>query len=343
MSEAANHERCVLDQHRRISDLIALIRDLSSRAVAGESAADLFMLAAPALFRCLPFDAALAVMIEQNLELCISTREGAGGLVNDEVIGRVRSTLGTVIPMSFAEAEVVVRAEEHELPPREGELALTHQIHAVVEQGRRISGVILVYRGDRPFTIDDQQTLTIFTTQISLLLGMMDARARVTNLADTDDLTGIWNRRYFRRQLPQEIERSRIFSVPVSMLLFDIDDFKQINDSLGHVVGDVVLSELCGAVREGLRPTDLLARFGGDEFAVILPHTDAIGAVAVADRLLDRVRSLTIPTDEEASIRCSVSVGIAEYRRDEPSNDFIRRADERLYQAKRGGKNRYSV
>jgi diguanylate cyclase (GGDEF)-like protein len=126
--------------------------------------------------------------------------------------------------------------------------------------------------------------------------------------------------------------------------LFDIDDFKQINDGFGHVVGDVVLSELCGAVRETLRPTDVVARFGGDEFAIILPHTDSRGATAVAERVMKRVAMLTIPTDEESAIRCSISMGIAEYRRDDDSsNDLIRRADERLYESKRQGKNRYTA
>src|SRR5687767_8800631 len=132
-------------------------------------------------------------------------------------------------------------------------------------------------------------------------------------------------------------------SVPLSLLLFDIDDFKQINDSFGHVIGDVVPSELCGAVRESLRPTDSISRFGGDEFAVILPHTDLAGAKAVAERVLARVRALTIPTDEEGAIQCAISIGMAEYRREDAgAGDLIRRADERLYLAKRQGKNRYT-
>ena len=133
-------------------------------------------------------------------------------------------------------------------------------------------------------------------------------------------------------------------SQPMALALIDIDDFKTINDTFGHVMGDVLLSELCGTVRETLRPPDTLARFGGDEFAVILPHSDIYGARAVADRILQRARSLRLLTpDGTTELRCSVSVGIATYvPPDMTAADLLQRADERLYESKRTGKNRIS-
>jgi diguanylate cyclase (GGDEF)-like protein len=230
----------------------------------------------------------------------------------------------------------------HDLPAS-GAPGVEHNASALLQHDRRAAGLLLLTRGEA-FSDREQQILTIFATQVSMLLDTIHARERISNLADTDDLTGIWNRRYFRRQLPQELERARTFNVPLSLLLFDIDEFKQINDSFGHVIGDVVLSELCGSVREILRPTDVLARYGGDEFAVILPHTDLSGAKRVAERILARVSSVTIPTDEEGAIQCSVSIGIAEFRRDDvAANDLVRRADEKLYLSKRHGKNRYTA
>jgi diguanylate cyclase (GGDEF)-like protein len=331
-------------EHRQVRDLLVLIQELTSRAVRSESVGDLFSRAFPTLLRCLPFDVGVAVMLEQNLDLYIATRQGAESLISDRLIARIRRTLEDVIPLSFATTEVVVKSEQHDLPAGEGEVEIEHEMHAVLEQGARTAGLLLLFRADSAFSEPERQVLAIFSTQVSMLLDTIEARAKIANLADTDDLTGIWNKRYFRRYLPQELERARTFNIPLSLLLFDIDEFKQINDNFGHVIGDVVLSELCGVVRETLRPTDILARFGGDEFAIILPHTDAAGAVAVAERVLRRVRALTIPADEEGAIRCSISIGIAEFHyNDTTANDLIRRADERLYLSKRQGKNRYTA
>ena len=331
-------------EHRRISDLLKLIQELTSHVVRSGSIAELFAGAFPTLFRVVPFDVAAAVMLEQNLDLYVSTREDAAALLSDRFVLRIRETLEQLIPVSFATTEVVVMAEAHDLPrgSTEGD-GLRYEAHALLEHDKRTTGMLMLCRAEPEFSESERQILAIFSTQVSMLLGTIRARERIVNLADTDDLTGIWNKRYFRRQLPQEVERARTFNIPLSLLLFDIDEFKQINDGFGHIIGDVVLSELCGVVREALRPTDTICRFGGDEFAIILPHTDLAGASSVADRLLGIVRALTIPTDEEGAIQCSVSIGLAEYRRDDATaNDLLRRADERLYEAKRRGKNQYA-
>ena len=331
------------DEKQPIAGVLSLIRELTGPATRADNIGDLFVSSFRALDHAIDFDLAAAVMIEQNLDLYVVTREGAGSLVGPPLIDSIRRTLEMMIPVSFAATDVVVRAERSDLPRRGDGDSLAHSTHATIAVENRSSGVLLVYRAE-PFDEQERQIVEIFAAQVSLLIGQMNAREQIQGLADTDELTGIANKRYFRRQLPQEMERARVYSLPLALLMFDIDDFKAINDNFGHTVGDVVLSELCGAVRETLRPPDLFARFGGDEFAIILPHTDLGGACAVADRIMQKVRLLAIPADDEGVIRCSISLGIADYRSaDSTSSDVIRRADERLYDAKRAGKNRYSA
>jgi diguanylate cyclase (GGDEF)-like protein len=330
-------------EHRQLSDLLTLIQELTSTVVRSESVGDLFARAFATLFGCVKFDVGAAVMIEQHLDLFVSTRAGAESLLDEQLVTRIRGTLETLIPVSFTDTEIIVMAESHDLESRPSS-GVTFTSSALLQHERRTAGLLLIARAEE-FSDREQQILAIFATQVSMLIDTIRARERIVNLADTDDLTGIWNRRYLRRQLPQEIERARTFGVPLSLLLFDIDSFKEINDNFGHLIGDVVLSELCGSVRETLRPTDMLARYGGDEFAVILPHTDVSGACAVAERILSRIRALTVPTDDEGAIVCSVSIGIAEFHRheDHSADDLVRRADERLYLSKRQGKNRYTA
>ena len=329
---------------RRTRELLVLIQQLAAQVSGADSPADLLPRAFHTLFGVVPFDVGIAVMIEQDLDLHITTRAAAAGLVSDALIVRVRETLQELIPVSFASSEVVVISESNDLPDRGGDgHSLNHETHAILGVENRTAGVLLLYRGDEPFSEEEQQIGAIAATQISILLGNIRARQRILNLADTDDLTGIWNKRYFRRQLPQEVERARVYALPLSLMIFDVDDFKQINDSFGHTLGDVVLSELCGAVRETLRPPDVFARFGGDEFALILPHTDLTGARACAERIMKKVNLLTIPADDEGAIKCSISIGIADYEPGLSAQDLVRRADEKLYLAKRSGKNRYTA
>jgi diguanylate cyclase (GGDEF)-like protein len=333
------------DVQQQVADLLALIRDLTEPATHAESVAEVFSASFRALECCVQFDVGAAVMLEQHLDLYVVTRGGAESLVNDRLIASIRKTLSESIPASFANTDIVVMtphpASGHPLP-QAGE-GMETSTSAIIKIAKRTAGVVILFRGGEPFSIPEQQIVEIFAAQVAMLLGQLAARDQIRSLADTDDLTGIGNKRLLRRQLPQEVERARVYSLPLSLLMFDVDDFKDINDRFGHTVGDVVLSELCGAVRESLRPPDVFARFGGDEFAVILPHTDIEGARAVADRILDRVRAVAIAGDDEETIRCSVSIGAAHYRPGDGAADLLRRADERLYESKRSGKNRCTV
>lgn len=162
------------------------------------------------------------------------------------------------------------------------------------------------------------------------------ANIELSRLATTDPLTGTWNRRHFEEAAALEAERAQRYAVPLSLLLFDIDHFKAVNDHYGHQVGDQVLVTLINAVRAHLRAMDLLARWGGEEFVILLPHCNAAEAVKVADKLRLLVAELPFPVVGQVT----VSVGAGELGPEETLDAWLKRVDDALYAAKAGGRNR---
>ncbi len=158
----------------------------------------------------------------------------------------------------------------------------------------------------------------------------------------TDALTGIANRKLFDFQLVEAARVAIDGEMPLTLLICDIDHFKQFNDTWGHQLGDLVLKLVAKVLAEGLKGRDLPARYGGEEFAVILPGTPLENAVAVAEQLRRTLQSrkLVKKTSGEDMGRISMSVGVAAYRPGEPLSRFIERADKALYTAKRHGRNR---
>jgi diguanylate cyclase (GGDEF)-like protein len=165
---------------------------------------------------------------------------------------------------------------------------------------------------------------------------------RTARSAVTDGLTGLYNHTYFLNALRREVQRSKRHGLQLSLIMLDLDDFKRINDSRGHLEGDRVLVKASSLVAESLREIDLAARYGGEEFAVVLPDTPRMGAFVVADRIRRRVedhfrRKRGAPT-------VTLSGGVATYPEDaSDTDDLIRRADEGLYRSKADGKNRVTL
>jgi len=151
----------------------------------------------------------------------------------------------------------------------------------------------------------------------------------------TDALTGVASRDFLLRQIKLESERSLRYKSDLTMIVFDIDCFKQINDEFGHLAGDEMLIRVSEAAQQTLRSTDILGRIGGDEFVILLPDTSISDATNTAHRILSEVRQLT----NKNNLSMSISLGVAKYHRDDSFEQFFSRADKLLYLAKRSGRN----
>jgi diguanylate cyclase (GGDEF)-like protein len=161
----------------------------------------------------------------------------------------------------------------------------------------------------------------------------------VNRRADTDPLTGLANRRRFDESLQRELSHSDRFGHPVSLVLVDIDHFKQVNDSHGHEAGDAVLRTISRMLADGVRTVDLCARFGGEELAILLPQTTAAGAFELADRLRRRIAGRPIKYND-AEIAVTASFGVASYPDVVHARDALfQAADAALYGAKHDGRN----
>jgi diguanylate cyclase (GGDEF)-like protein len=161
----------------------------------------------------------------------------------------------------------------------------------------------------------------------------------IYRLMTVDGLTQLFNRRYFNETLEREINRCKRYDRPLSLLIFDVDFFKRINDELGHVAGDALLRQLAQVVQARVRREDILARVGGEEFAVILPEIGLPGVLATAEKIREVVEG-TAFAFEDAIMPCTVSVGVAELGPPDDPKSLYARADAALYRAKSSGRNR---
>jgi diguanylate cyclase (GGDEF)-like protein len=188
---------------------------------------------------------------------------------------------------------------------------------------------------------DQVQTLNAAVNHLALALRNALLFRQVKSMADHDGLTKIANRRSFEEHLEAEALRHGRYGQPLSLLLFDIDHFKRVNDTLGHQVGDTVLREMAGLLGEGLRATDFPARYGGEEFAVLLPHTGREQASLLAERIREKVAQRRFAG--EHALQLSVSAGVASLSQNGSGSDLVLLADQALYLAKNGGRDRVVV
>jgi diguanylate cyclase (GGDEF)-like protein len=208
----------------------------------------------------------------------------------------------------------------------------------------RVTGVLNMSdkaEGKR-FDEDDLNLIQSFMNNMAIAIErsiLFNKTEEYKKLSITDPLTGIYNRRYLNSRLSEEITRYNRYKHPFSFLMFDLDGFKEYNDTYGHIAGDKLLKSLAGMIEESLRTIDIAARFGGDEFVAIFPQTPKVDAIQITNRLKEKIdRDLGRYHGE---MPLTVSMGLATYPDDASSiMELIEKTDQALYLAKKGGGNR---
>ena len=190
------------------------------------------------------------------------------------------------------------------------------------------------------FNDDDQSILTAIADFAAIALVNARNFVRINELVVTDDLTGLYNSRHFAHLVESEFQRALRYNTELSIVFLDLDHLKSINDAHGHLVGSRMLSELGRMIGSNIRDCDRAARYGGDEFVIILPQTDKQHAVSMAVKLLDLMRSTEFRSDDDDSIHLTASFGVATYPRDAADRTgLLRAADIAMYAAKESGRN----
>ncbi len=206
-----------------------------------------------------------------------------------------------------------------------------------------VEGVMVVDNSHsrKPITDDMITILSIIAHTVGMAINNSKLYQKTLDVSIRDALTNLYNRRYFNERLLDEVERARRYVEPLSLIICDIDHFKRVNDTYGHPVGDQILRWVADALRVNLRKIDVISRYGGEEFAVILVNTDKESSVSLAEKLRGAIQEEPFRWDGKNDIRISVSFGVAAVGPECRSFDsLIVSADKALYRAKATGRNR---
>ncbi len=266
----------------------------------------------------------------------VSARGSADDVLTETVhVGRLAGLEGTIY-----DAERRALSSDGVGEASAGDIHMATVALGPVAAGGPTHGLITVCREGRRFSEDDLELLRSLATQATLAMANVNLHFDVQRQAITDDLTGLASHGHFQDLLGAEMEEVRRYQYPVGLIMLDIDNFKSVNDVYGHQQGDLVLRCVADALRDTSRDVDVAARYGGEEMALILPHTDLEGAFEMAERARMAIASMEIPLLEgDGAMRVTTSVGAASSV-DGNKDELIAAADAALYVAKREGKNR---
>lgn len=286
-------------------------------------------------------DALLWSMIELSQDAIVWTdAEGRVCLLNraaERIFGRAAAEMlgqpvTLLVPDLFGADPCAATAGREAAPSGTGDRDLLPYARALRRDGTAFPAEIAKVRHDGP-------SQTLFAVTIRDMSMQQAAEAELRRLASTDPLTGALNRRSFLSAAKAELDRATRYQAPLSVAMLDIDHFKRVNDNFGHAAGDLCLAELVTTLRGELRSSDLISRYGGEEFALLLPETAGDPALALADRIRARVASKPVAAGD-MRFGYTVSIGVAALEPGLTIDETLAHADSALYRAKNTGRNR---
>jgi diguanylate cyclase (GGDEF)-like protein/PAS domain S-box-containing protein len=248
-----------------------------------------------------------------------------------------------IVGRSLRERCVITLSNNTALISRAGrEISIEDSVAPILDAADNLSGVVLVFHDVTEKRVAEESLRRTKDLLETANHDLKQSLEREQLLARTDGLTGLYNARYFFELANHELGAAIRYQRPLSILMFDVDEFKQINDAAGHMAGDNVLISIAQTALTHMRAVDVLARYGGDEFVILLPQTNAHQALQIAERIRESASAMRLE-GENGTLTVTLSIGIAEAfsgARDESIETIIQHADKALYMAKANGRNR---
>lgn len=288
---------------------------------------------------------AIYLFNQQDWTLRLFASQGRPDDAFEEVIPVSQTIVGAAFRDGFVQQSDVQPGSELATWSKRPE-EVRSQAATPLRSGDAVIGVLLIASATfRDLTHAERDRLQVIANQSSLALQNSLLHEELERLSVTDRLTDLYNHGYLHQRLDEEMERCVRFDHQMSLIMLDIDNFKQFNDRYGHPKGDSVLKSLSAVIHDNLREIDVAARYGGEEFVIMLPETDIAGAVAVAERIrAGMAKHVQLTGEEDEQVIQTISLGVANYPTHASSAaGLVEAADQAMYRAKRAGKNQVVV
>src|SRR5438552_4700024 len=269
-------------------------------------------------------------LVKMLISLVNLRSQGLGGELLSELFTRRQPSVISNLQQANIPAELRAFIDKH---------SFVSLLAAPIQTKDIVLGAFVSLGETKVFNDDDVATASALADFTAIALENAGLFAELQRTAITDPLTGAYNTRFFHEVLGRETARAERYTTPLSLLMIDIDTFKLVNDTFGHVVGNKVLTQIASTLKQTVRNTDFVFRCGGDEFGVVLPGTTLEGAMHAAEKILQKVETEDVLTSLGYSGPVTVSIGISEYHRGSHFETLVAEADQALYASKRSSKN----